>query len=198
MMRPASAPLDATCGCTDPRCSSAGEHMCETELHKDLSVSDLVHSRAGPLPSKQQEVSQACATPPRRSRKSSMQLRYASSLALALLASVGHHAAAAAGDNTTAVASMTAAAGNSTKGATAAQSMGIPVDMAALAASPGLANVPVGPPPTDSSSFVLDQAFTAHINASAVTGEPERHFKNLYAIQCTSCMQVVIAADWLQ
>lgn len=97
-----------------------------------------------------------------------MQLRLASALTLALLAFVAQHAA---GDNTTAVAAVTAKAGNKTAGATAAQSMGIPVDAAALAANPELASVPVGPPPTDSSSFVLDQAFTGHINASGVTGE---------------------------
>lgn len=99
-----------------------------------------------------------------------MRLRLAFTLALALLVAAVQHAAAAVGDNATAVAAVTAAAGNKTKGATAAQSMGIPVDTAALAASPELASVPVGPPPTDSSSFVQDQAFTGHINSSGVTG----------------------------
>jgi hypothetical protein len=85
--------------------------------------------------------------------------------ALLAVAAASAPVAAAQAHSARRVAAATAAAGSDgAKGAAKARAAGIPVDAALLASHPEFANVPVGPPSTDSSTSAISAAVIGNIS----------------------------------
>lgn len=85
--------------------------------------------------------------------------------ALLAVAAASAPLAAAQARSATRVAAATAAAGShGARGAANARAAGIPVDAALLASHPEFANVPVGPPSTDSSTSAISAAVIGNIS----------------------------------